>query len=167
MLQSWALALIIVAALIVGFWLLRTLVQIWAAAAYRKILQNPATECDIDVFVGSKHPVSAVKCVLAQKIQIGSRQASSDAIPLEVASSPHVEGLRVSRKLVGNDNNNDDDDAISVEQLIQESDKTPIVIATIRMGFGHHRLAYSAASWALQTGHPTVFHDLLSIESGM
>jgi len=161
MLQSWALALIIVAALIVGFWLLRTLVQIWAAAAYRKILQNPATECDIDVFVGSKHPVSAVKCVLAQKIQIGSRQASSDAIPLQVASSPHVEGLRVSRKLVGNDN-----DSMSMEQLIQESDKTPIVIATIRMGFGHHRLAYSAASWALQTGHPTIFHDLLSIESG-
>jgi hypothetical protein len=45
------------------------------------------------------------------------------------------------------------------------SDKKPIVIATIRMGFGHHRIAYSAASWAIKNGHPTIFHDLLNIHS--
>jgi len=33
------------------------------------------------------------------------------------------------------------------------------------MGFGHHRIAYSAASWAISAGHPTIFHDLLNIES--
>jgi hypothetical protein len=136
------------------------ILQVWAAGAYKNILQNPSTDCDIDTFVGAQNPVSALKVVLAHKIQIGSRLASSDAIPLEVISSPHVEGLRVCRKLSGSD-------AVSVDQLLQESDKKPIVIATIRMGFGHHRLAYSAASWALQTGHTTIFHDLLSIESGM
>ena len=160
--ETWALALLVVASALVSLYLLFKLLQVWAAGAYQNILQNPSTDCDIDAFVGPQNPVSALKVVLMQHIQIGSRQASSDAIPLEVVSSPHVEGLRVSRKLSGNNNNG----AVSVGQLIQESDKTPIVIATIRMGFGHHRLAYSTASWALQSGHPTIFHDLLSIESG-
>jgi len=159
--ETWALSLLILAAVIVGLLLLKIALHAWAAAAYRRILKNPLTECDIDAFVGSNNPVSPLKVVLAHKIQIGNRQASSDPIPLEVVNSPHVEGLRVSRKLTSQAA-----DAISIDQLIQESEKTPIVIATIRMGFGHHRLAYSAASWALQTGHPTVFHDLLSIESG-
>lgn len=159
--DTWALALLIVAAVLVGGYLMFKILQVWAVGAYQNILQNPSTDCDIDTFVGAQNPVAALKVVLAQKIQIGSRRASSDAIPLEVISSPHVEGLRVSRKLTGTS-----DDAVSVDQLLQESDKKTIVIATIRMGFGHHRLAYSAASWALQTGHTTVFHDLLGIESG-
>ena len=158
--DTWALALLIVAAVMVACYLMFKILQVWAVGAYQNILQNPSTDCDIDTFVGAQNPVAALKVVLAQKIQIGSRRASSDAIPLEVISSPHVEGLRVSRKLSGSDA------AVSVDQLLQESDKKTIVIATIRMGFGHHRLAYSAASWALQTRHTTIFHDLLSIESG-
>ena len=157
--ETWALALLVVASALVALYVLFKVLQVWAGGAYQNILQNPSTDCDIDAFVGVKNPVSALKVVLAQRIQIGNRQASSDAIPLEVVSSPHVEGLRVSRKFSGNE-------AVAIDQLIQESEKTPIVIATIRMGFGHHRLAYSTASWALQSGHPTIFHDLHSIESG-
>ncbi|CAN0417969.1 unnamed protein product [Discosporangium mesarthrocarpum] len=33
------------------------------------------------------------------------------------------------------------------------------------MGFGHHRIAYSACSWALGAGMGTYFHDLLNIKS--
>jgi hypothetical protein len=33
------------------------------------------------------------------------------------------------------------------------------------MGFGHHRLAYSACSWALSQKYTTIFHDLINIES--
>ena len=40
---------------------------------------------------------------------------------------------------------------------------------TIRMGFGHHRIAYAAASWGVawskKSGGATYFHDLLNIES--
>jgi hypothetical protein len=43
--------------------------------------------------------------------------------------------------------------------------KTPIIILTTRMGFGHHRLAYSTASWAIHSGHPTIFHDFMGIKS--
>lgn len=167
--ESWALALVIIAAVFASYFVLKNVLKTWAVGAYRRILKNPATECDIDGFVGyEKNPVSALKCVLAHKIQIGNRKASLDPISLESVESPHVAGLRVSRKL-GTDVSTDEDGstspAISIDQLISESEKTPIVIATIRMGFGHHRLAYSTASWAIQTGHPTIFHDLLSIKS--
>ncbi|EKX53218.1 hypothetical protein GUITHDRAFT_100928 [Guillardia theta CCMP2712] len=43
--------------------------------------------------------------------------------------------------------------------------KKPLVVGTIRMGFGHHRIAYSAASWGLASGSFTFFHDLLAVES--
>ena len=33
------------------------------------------------------------------------------------------------------------------------------------MGFGHHRIAYSAASWSMKEGYTTIFHDFLNIES--
>jgi len=48
---------------------------------------------------------------------------------------------------------------------IDKRSKPTLVVATIRMGFGHHRLAYSACSWALSQGYTTIFHDLISIES--
>ena len=40
-----------------------------------------------------------------------------------------------------------------------------LVVGTIRMGFGHHRIAYAAASWGVASGRPTYFHDLLNINS--
>ena len=169
--EKWALALLVVAAVIVAYYVIKTLLLTWAAAAYQRILKHPATACDIDAFVDSenKNPVNALKCVLAHKMQIGNRKASSEPIPLETFDSPHVEGLRVSRKLGSSNDGTTAPTAsgvLNIEKLLAESSKTPIVIATIRMGFGHHRLAYSVSSWAIQAGHPTIFHDLLSIQSG-
>lgn len=173
--EKWALALIIVATVLVGAVVLKKLLQTWAASAYKRMLKNPLTACDIDAFVGyDRNPVSALKCVLAHKMQIGSRKASTEPIPLEAFESPHVPGLRVSRKKGENDTSNSTaatattaTTAIDIHKLIAESgEKTPIVIATIRMGFGHHRLAYSVSSWAIEAGHPAIFHDLLSIKSG-
>lgn len=40
-----------------------------------------------------------------------------------------------------------------------------LYVGTIRMGFGHHRIAYSACSWGLDAGMITYFHDLLNIKS--
>jgi len=39
------------------------------------------------------------------------------------------------------------------------------VVGTIRMGFGHHRIAYATASWGVASGRTTYFHDLLNIDS--
>jgi hypothetical protein len=133
--------------------------------------EHPPSACDIDAFVDNaqeKNPVNAVKCVLIYKSQVGSRQANLEPIPLETIPSPHVPNLLISRRKssVENDTNSM---ARPVTELFQNNNanqKTPIIVATIRMGFGHHRLAYSTASWALETGHPTIFHDLLGIQSG-
>jgi hypothetical protein len=173
--QTWALVLLVLASVFVGGLLLVRVVKAWAAAAYRRILRNPTTACDIDAFVGRNNPVNAVKCALAHKIQIGSRVAGTVPIPLETTASQHVPGLRVSRRVVPNDTSTTS--VQTLEQLLASSSssscnsgsnggKKPIVICTIRMGFGHHRLAYSVSSWALAAGHPTIFHDLLNIQSG-
>lgn len=190
--QVWATILVAIAASVVGLWLIHRLVRLWAAAAYRRILVNPATLCDIDRFVNhtanninnnntiqNKNPVNAVKCVLAHKLQIGNRVARTTPIPLETSSSPHVPNLYVSRKQqqppqtsTATTAGSSDSTPLTLDQLLAEhnkksnSKKPPIVICTIRMGFGHHRLAYSVSSWAVAAGHTTIFHDLLNIQSG-
>lgn len=161
-LEPWALVLIIVACIVLGYVVLSVLIQSWAKAAYNRIKENPRTLCDIDAFVGPKNPPKYTKVALIHKIQLGSREASSEKILLEVNSSTHVPGLLVSHKAGAS---SDDSETTPIDQILAESDSKPIVIATIRMGFGHHRLAYSAASWALETGRTTIFHDLLNIKS--
>jgi len=163
-LEPWQIALIAVAAFVVVVLVLVMIAKAWAKAEYHRQLQNPPTELDIDAFVGGieNNPVSYFKVALGGKITIGNRTPSSDPIPLQVYKSEHVDGLWKTRRAGTGDGG---DDAISMEQLFSESKKKPIVVATLRMGFGHHRLAYSAASWAMKAGHPTVFHDLLSIPS--
>lgn len=155
----WALGALVALYLLVR--LVLKLASVWAQNAYATLLKNPATQCDIDAF--TQTPVSALKVVLAHKFRLGNRVARTDAIPLETYASPHMSGLRVARKAGSSD------PAQDVKPLDQSLKKwnsdSPIVICTIRMGFGHHRIAYAACSWALATGRTTIFHDLLNIES--
>jgi hypothetical protein len=166
-LEPWAIALIVLAGIVVGGYLMLQLLRVWAKGVYNRLQKESKTACDIDAFVDvQRNPVHALKVVLVYKFQLGNRTASTDPIPLECSPSPHVDGLQVSRRS-GTTNTESDKDKVVVplEQILAETEKPPIVIATIRMGFGHHRLAYSAASWALQAGHVAIFHDLLNIES--
>lgn len=159
-LEPWALALLIIASVIGGAILILSLLKQWAKGAYNRIKNNPRTECDIDEFVGEANKVKPLKVALIHKFQLGNRKANLDPIPLEAEDSTHVPGLKVTRK-AGKSTTT----AVSIDKILKDSKKPPVVIATIRMGFGHHRLAYSAASWALHNGHVTIFHDLLNIES--
>ena len=70
-------------------------------------------------------------------------------LELEDAESPFVPGLRVTSK-VG-----------TRPGAVPFSPANAIVVGTIRMGFGHHRIAYAATSWALGAGKKTYFHDLV------
>lgn len=168
--EVWAIVLIVLGGLIVALFAIAQLIKVWAAGAYKRIKKNPPSCCDIDAFVGPENPVDATKVVIAHKIQLGNRQASLEPIPLEFYLSSHVDTLFVSRKQ-GDGSTTSTPSAgsiMTIDQLFAEGttkNKKPIFIATIRMGFGHHRLAYSAASWAIQSGHPTVFHDLLNVTS--
>ena len=160
--ETWLLALASVVGAAVGAWVLSLVVSVWAASEYKAMLKNPQTACDIDAF--TKTPVSATKVVLAHKMRLGARVAKMDPIPIETHASPHMKGLRVARK--AGTSGSDANDVKALEETLGDNKKNlPIVIATIRMGFGHHRIAYAACSWALQTGRTTIFHDLLNIES--
>jgi len=71
-------------------------------------------------------------------------------IPLAWSESPFVEGLRLfERSERGAPLDGDD----------------RVLVGTVRMGFGHHRIAYSAYTWALAKGATAYLHDLLAIES--
>ncbi|CAM9499971.1 unnamed protein product [Choristocarpus tenellus] len=89
-------------------------------------------------------------------------------IPLEATPSPYVADLRV---------NSDAPSAAALSAkgggvkglaprlAIRASRGGTVVVGTIRMGFGHHRIAHSACSWALGAGMGTYFHDLLNVKS--
>jgi hypothetical protein len=52
--------------------------------------------------------------------------------------------------------------------ILTEGDGDPItegmIVGTIRMGYGHHRMAYSLYTWALQMGQKPYLHDLLAFD---
>lgn len=160
----------ILTAILASFMALYYLMDVWASNYYNECKQYPASECDIDEFV--KETPNKLKCAFMHKVQVGSRQARETPIPLECTASPHVDGLYVSRRCqqVVEENattTTDEDDPLPLDKVLKKAKrgKPPVVVATIRMGFGHHRLAYSACSWALENGHVTIFHDLLNIKS--
>lgn len=164
--EIWEYLLIAVGFVLLLGYALSTAFKMWAKATYQDIRQKLATSCNIDEFVNTeRNPISYGKVVMAHKLQLGNRVPGTDPIPLESYESSHVPGLLVTRK-TGTCSGPEYKNVKSLEEVLSQKDtKKPVVVATIRMGFGHHRIAYSTCSWALKMGHPTIFHDLLSIES--
>lgn len=128
-----------------------------AKCLYKKYNTNPETPLDVDSFVDA--PPNYIKIALFQSMSLGSRVPSSTAVPLMSVESPDVAGLQVTKKA------NTTDGAEVLE--IDNDNESPVVVGTIRMGFGHHRIAYATCSWALDDENTTTtyFHDLLNIES--
>ena len=164
--ETWVIALIVIGGFLLLLYVVSIFFKIWAKGAYQQLLKNPETSSDIDAFVNTdNYPVNYVKVTMAHKLRLWSRVASTDAIHLETHESDHVTGLFVTRK-TGTSTGRSYRNVTSLDEILaKRQQKAPIVVASIRMGFGHHRLAYSACSWALKAGHPTIFHDLLNIES--
>jgi len=73
----------------------------------------------------------------------------SDSIPLTAVPSPLYDGLQLIRR--GGD------------QLAPPG--KGLVVGSVRMGYGHHRMALSVYSHSLAQGKPTFLHDLLAVES--
>jgi len=40
-----------------------------------------------------------------------------------------------------------------------------VIVGTVRMGYGHHRMAYALYTWAIAKGEKAHLHDLLALES--
>jgi len=151
--------------------------QAWAKNAYDFYKNDPPSNCDIDAFVSTSeynsNPPKKLKVAFMHKVQcrgLKGRTARTTPMELECVKSPHVEGLYVSRQAASEGGKIGPEEAIPIEKVLAtkqrgHKNKPPVIVATIRMGFGHHRIAYSACSWAMEMGHTTIFHDFLNIDS--
>ncbi|CAK0797021.1 unnamed protein product, partial [Prorocentrum cordatum] len=101
------------------------------------------------------------KAVVMNRWFVGGHVPSSVPLPLAQKESPFVRGLRVTSRLA---QAAADADA-AAPQALTAWPANSVVVGTIRMGFGHHRIAYAATSWGLKRGAPTYFHDFLAIDS--
>jgi hypothetical protein len=158
-LQPWAVALIAVACTIVGLFLLWCIVLLIAPSWYRSMIEDNAVSVD-DFVGGPPDGKSALKSWLLNRFNVGSRVAKAEGYPLKTEDSDKVPGLKVSSR-----HEND-----GGRPKRTRGSKPPVVVGTIRMGFGHHRIAYAATSWGL--GDDSIakdrevwFHDFLNIDS--
>ena len=105
---------------------------------------------EVDKFLNEKATRSAkLAMAFARWALLRGRDIRPDRpIPLRPAPSPIIDGLEVLEKGEG--------PALAEEGL---------VVGTVRMGYGHHRMAYSAYTWALAKRIPVYLHDLLAIDS--
>uniref|UniRef100_A0A7S1ZJM2 Uncharacterized protein n=1 Tax=Ditylum brightwellii TaxID=49249 RepID=A0A7S1ZJM2_9STRA len=148
----------VVLAAFLGVYVLWRILLIWASGAYKKLVADNAIS--VDEFVLSEPSAeSALKVVVLHKFNCGSHVASKEGLPLKAEESDKVPGLKVTKRA-----------ASSTEATTTKKSKAPLVVGTIRMGFGHHRIAYAATSWGLgpdpsKDERDTYFHDLLNIES--
>ena len=94
-----------------------------------------------------------LKGAIAGRVTFGDLQNDPcRAIPLDAKPHPEVDGLNTLYASSGAPDTFDRSEG-------------ELLVGTVRMGFGHHRIAYSAYTWALALGlHPTL-HDLLDIDS--
>ena len=156
-LQPWATALISIAGTLVGLYALWRIILLLAPGWYASVIKNNSVSVD-DFVGGPPNGVSAFKSWLLNRLNVGSRVAKKEGYPLKTEDSDKVPGLKVTSR-------NETDTQQST------SDKPPVVVGTIRMGFGHHRIAYAATSWGLgdssvKSGdRETYFHDFLNIDS--
>lgn len=82
-------------------------------------------------------------------------------IPLAATQSRFIPGMTIVKRL--KESNGQDCTAVPTPLSVDAS--RSIVFGTLRMGFGHYRLAYAACSWAHGADKSIYFHDLLNIES--
>eukprot|EP00957_Ditylum_brightwellii_P064562 4899137-Ditylum_brightwellii.AAC.1 len=127
----------VVLAAFLGVYVLWRILLIWASGAYKKLVADNAIS--VDEFVLSEPSAeSALKVVVLHKFNCGSHVASKEGLPLKAEESDKVPGLKVTKRA-----------ASSTEATTTKKSKPPLVVGTIRMGFGHHRIAYAATSWGL------------------
>lgn len=165
-LEPWALALTVIAAVLGAAYMSWRFILLLAPGLYKNMIKNNGISVD-DFVGGPPSPTSAFKSWFLNRLSVGKRVAKKDGYPLKVEDSTKVAGLKVtSRNETGS------------EDMKKKSNKPPIVVGTIRMGFGHHRIAYAATSWGLgeknggffglggdDNDRDTYFHDFLNIDS--
>jgi len=179
---GWKDGLFIASCILVVLYLVLKVAQWFAKGVYNQWLNNPSTPLDVDGFVDTaKNPPKYLKIVFLQRLSVGGdRKPSNETVKIASAESPYIPGLRVTERAVKREGSQIESSPNLVEMAVDTSKPTPLVIGTIRMGFGHHRIAYAACSWAMSVDsetkdafldqscsqpRTTYFHDLLNIDS--
>ncbi|CAE7783713.1 CIPK28 [Symbiodinium sp. CCMP2456] len=85
------------------------------------------------------------------KINAWERQVAWEAVP-----SPIVNGLSLLEQSQSNT-----PESLKVLAEALKTQKT-VIVGSVRMGYGHHRIAYSALTWALELGGKPFLLDILS-----
>lgn len=136
--------------------LITTLALLAYAAAKKYDALKKQMPFDLDAYVRQPNPktIDKLKVVLLHHLNVGRHKITEETLPLDEAPSPFVDNLRVTSRA-----------GTRVGAKPYEAPPGHLVVGTIRMGFGHHRIAYAATSWALGTERATYFHDLLNIDS--
>lgn len=101
---------------------------------------------------------------------LGAASSSREPTPpvqLEAMPSSFVENLKVNHDSASAAAISLRGGATGAPRLTVGSSRAgeTVYVGTIRMGFGHHRIAYAASSWGVDAGMGTYFHDLLNIRS--
>jgi len=153
-------SVIVAICLIIGFFL--CLAPSW----YEKKIRGNTLEAD--EFMNLKPSRwEALQFLLLNRFSVGKhKKDTTKAYELALDDSEHVTGLKISRR----SNSDDDQESGKIMSVppSMSSSPSPIVIGTIRMGFGHHRIAYATCSWSMaeaSENRETVFHDLLNVKS--
>jgi len=81
-------------------------------------------------------------------------KAEDRKISFQVTPSPIVKGLQLLEP------SNSEESLAAVRSALTGSKK--IIVGSVRMGYGHHRIAYSALTWALELGCEPYLLDILS-----
>lgn len=184
---AWADALLITGCVLIVPVPIYFIVKAKAKRTYYNWLANPSTPLDVDSFVDTaKNPPKYLKIAFLQRMSVGDRTPDEGVVKLASAESTHVPGLQVTEraelrpdsKLKLTPGAKPVDWSVSTSTSASAEKKQPLVIGTIRMGFGHHRIAYAACEWAMNVDNDndevnstksndrtTYFHDLLNIDS--
>jgi hypothetical protein len=141
-LQGWKIILIILAGVLALLFIVYQCILCWATRAYVKMVQD--NTISVDDFI-NEHPTPSqcLKCVLLNRFNVGNKIPSTEILELRVEESDKVDGLKVTYR---SDVSTKQESAAAKNSGTK---KAPLVVGTIRMGFGHHRIAYAATSWGL------------------
>ena len=115
---------------------------VYLAMSYKTMIKD--NFFDLDTYLGQPTGgsfLARAKVVFLNYLNVGmSRKVSHVPVKLAQAESPFVKGLMVTSAVGTCD---------GTVPMPPPGKNGALIVGTIRMGFGHHRIAYAASSWGI------------------
>jgi hypothetical protein len=122
---------------------------VWSNTAYERVAN--ATMIPADTYMTDKPSfMERIQSILLNRYVL-SKSVQSEPYRIVAEDHPQIQGLKQTRMARAGEVNTK---SVKV--------KAPLIIGTIRMGFGHYRIAYAVASYATDVeDHDVIFHDIV------